>query len=1502
MEHTMLVTIRHESRMNTLSLATSRQSLVWLGACGETSPRNAFASVELTYRGLLIRTVHGVLIRIPGKEATMEGPLLVDADASAMVGLIRPDDSELLGLFVRPFDQNALTRAFIVMPHGSYMDIGRGQACSLRYGSTYVSTSHARISCEREGFYVQDLRSGNGTFVNCEALSPYQLRALEPGDVVQIQDLSLVVGRGFLATSLPAEVSVAPMDASRVVAERELAHVDCRPVDEDVQPTFYPAPLLTESLAVPSLSIDSPPERSQREDRPLVLQVGPSFLMGLGSVSMGGTAVFRLIRGDFGIDLMPSICMALALFVGMVVWPFASAIYGRKQERMKELVRRERYVAYLDDISDVLSDAVLNQERFLRSAYRPVEDLLDRARRQSPLLMSHANEGEDFLRLRVGIGNRNLEAHIEWPEQHFLLQRDVLWTDLAELRQSVPELRGVPVTIDLMRSRVMGIVGERLVAWEFLRGLLVQVCALYSYEEVRIACICDEDTWGQWEPFAYVPHAYDNANVVENRLCALTVGGAERLDSLISHSHDSSSDHYVVACSNPVLLRRTSLLKSAQEQDGNVSLVFVSTGLHDLPRECELMVELGNPSDDIASEGGGRLFMRADTKGTSVSFEPDIMVDLGRVWDFALDLSRIRVGSQREDRRMGGFVGFLELLEAGNVSHLAVRQRWASADPSRTLSVPVGMGPDGSPVSIDLHERADGPHALVAGMTGSGKSEFIATLVLSLSVCHSPEEVSFLLIDYKGGGLAGAFANGSRSLPHVSGTITNLDGRSISRALLSLRSELIRRQKVLRSTRELVGEATMDIHRHLALYRQGVVEQPLSHLFVIADEFAELRQQEPAFMDELMSAARIGRSLGIHLILATQKPSGVVNDQIWSNARLKVSLKVADAADSREMLRRDDAASLTHPGSFIALVGYDETLWEGQAAYAGCPYVPCDSFEPRQDDAVYLVSKEGQVIDSLRPISPARAKSLCELDAVVDELARVASERGVHARALWLEPLPQCIPLEDLRSTYGSVHGTRMTALVGEIDDPSSQKRLALAIDLRSTANVLFYGIQGSGAEGMLRLTIVSLAQDIDASGLWVYVLDGGEGLLRPLAGLPHVGGLVCPGDDDGVFQLFRVIEAELERRRRNHAHGMEPATMILAIANLEAFVEAHPSYEERLGILARDGARLGLHVLAVADGVASVHGRLRTHFDLVLPTILGDEADYAYLFGGLCAAVPPKQWRRGLVRVDDQVLEFQGATFGEDPKDENRLIDEFIGRFEKAEGNVVPRVPTLPEHVYAEHLTDGHQIPWLPVGLVKRNVEPMCHPLERGSALLVVANDGRRLESYVRGVCDVLRGSGVQAWCVMDAMSCLGQKEGDEHVWDMDETLHALRSDVSRVKALDLVVVMGAPQTMGELPAEAREVLEQMLTSGRSASGPSFVLSCESWRLSGLYDTWYRAASWGGRVLWAGEGFLDQTLFRVPHDALDSQRSAQANDGVLVESGAALSVRLLEGTSGDAR
>ena len=362
-------------------------------------------------------------------------------------------------------------------------------------------------------------------------------------------------------------------------------------------------------------------------------------------------------------------------------------------------------------------------------------------------------------------------------------------------------------------------------------------------------------------------------------------------------------------------------------------------------------------------------------------------------------------------------VTFMEMYGAETFEDLQVSSRWKKNAPYKSLAVPIGLRGKDDIVQLNLHEKAHGPHGLIAGTTGSGKSETIQSYILSLAVNFHPHDVVFLLIDYKGGGMANLFKN----LPHLLGTITNLDGAQSMRALASINAEIHRRER-------LFGEFEVNhINQYQKKFKNGEATEPLPHLFLISDEFAELKVNQPDFIKELVSIARVGRSLGVHLILATQKPSGVVDDQIWSNSRFKIALKVADRSDSNEMLHTPDAAEITQTGRAYLQVGNNEVYELFQSTWSGADYQPDKDDMGIEDHTIYLINDLGQYeilnedLSGLEDVDEIKEVPT-ELDAIVQNIKLLSEEQNIPpVPQPWLPPLKERIALEELEEVQPAV-------------------------------------------------------------------------------------------------------------------------------------------------------------------------------------------------------------------------------------------------------------------------------------------------------------------------------------------------------------------------------------------------------------------------------------------------------------------------------------------------
>ena len=391
-----------------------------------------------------------------------------------------------------------------------------------------------------------------------------------------------------------------------------------------------------------------------------------------------------------------------------------------------------------------------------------------------------------------------------------------------------------------------------------------------------------------------------------------------------------------------------------------------------------------------------------------------------------------------------------------------------------SLKAPIGIDSSGRIIDLDIHERFHGPHGLIAGSTGSGKSELIITYILSLAVNYHPDDVSFILIDYKGGGLTGAFEKRNIKLPHLVGTITNIDTVGLQRALTSIQSELRRRQRIFYDARTLTNEGTIDIYKYQRLYHQGIVTKPVPHLLIICDEFAELKQQQEEFLDELISVARIGRSLGVHLILATQKPAGIVNDQIRSNSKFGICLKVQEREDSIDVIKRPDAAEIKKVGQFYLQVGNNEYFVLGQCAWSGAPYYPTSKLKKKISNSIEFVSDIGAVIKEVDNGSVAIQNSQGEeLTNVVEYLYKLAESEQIKTEQLWLNSIPETIYIDNIKNKYKYKQKAEgIEIAIGEFDDPYNQRQGILTLDLMNQGNILVYGNAESGKENLLSTII----------------------------------------------------------------------------------------------------------------------------------------------------------------------------------------------------------------------------------------------------------------------------------------------------------------------------------------------------------------------------------------------------------------------------------------------
>lgn len=1418
----------------------------------------------------------------------------------------------------------------------AHITIGSGEGCDIVCKDSTLDSVHCDLFFDAASTYITARSQTEPVQLNGTTVAINTRIDTRYGDVLSIGDFSIAIGSQFISMNCPPNIRIARSSPLREIVHKDFLERSPMPETSQKGPlSFFPSPRLLRSIHRRSVAIDAPPAVTKPDDTPVLMQIGPSFLMGFSSFFMIFYTVSRMREGATWIQVAPQIAMSVSMMAGMILWPFINRFYMRRKERKDERKRHESYTRYLNRLEADLAGEIELQSSILRENRVDTTSVIEQARVLSPHLMNRSPYHADFFFVRLGVGSEPLDIDLTYPNFSFSMDTDNLSKYVEDMQKNQPVIENVPVGINITESPSYGIIAERKTAWSFLRGLLIQICGLYSYSDIRVVMLSSDDD-EEWAFLKRLSHTFTTDK--RFRFIAKDRNDVARLDRMLASdlekrlernsfnsSYASDDTFYVIVCPDRQLLEQSATVQSLLKLRQNVgmTLVFLAEEIRFLPRECLEIIELPSPT---SNDTEGKVFTRDDITGTTRLFRPDIYTTVDDANVFANYMARaVLPVSASEMRSLPESLGFLEMFEAGNIEQFSITQHWRDADASRTIAAQIGVDDQAQPFMLDLHEDYHGPHGLIAGTTGSGKSEFIITYVLSLAATYPPDQVAFVLIDYKGGGLAGAFANDRYNLPHLAGTITNLDGAAIARSLVSIKSELQRRQRVFNEARERTGEPTMDIYKYLSYYRQGVLSEQVPHLFLIADEFAELKQQEPEFMDELISAARIGRSLGVHLILATQKPSGVVNDQIWSNSRFKISLKVADASDSKEMIRRDDAAQISNPGRFFMLVGYNESFSAGQSAYTGTKYAPVPNFEPKKDDAVTLMSSTGEAILSIRPPSEAHVTKESELNVTLDAICDAAEAQKLVARPLWLPSLPEYVSLDYLFEHYEFEErepASLVTAL-GLIDNPSNQSQYLYTLDIAQANNVAFYGSVSSGIDAIANSALACLIRNYTPEEFIFYAVDCGSGILSSFREAPHCGGVTLEDDTTATYNLFSYIRQLIDQRRTLFApYGGNYASYYRAskldenlpsiprigivISNIAAFYEFFPILEDTLTSLAREAPRFGIHFLVIASTPTDPQIRIRSLFGQSVVASFSQEDDFNYLLGSLRSVVLPTRMCQGLVEEDEKILTYQGAQLGNDPSEgvsgttEVEAIRDICQQVAADwEGEKAPAIPMVPDVVYPH--TMPRDISYgraaVPVGYATRNVSAFTLDTVRIPSALFTSNDSTTLRSYALALLDVLDSSEEKCLFVDDAGILEGRDSGSI-IRDMEEFSEVLEEVKAGSRRYDIICFTSIMTTLSAM--DNSRVLEDYIERQMYGKTTSVLLISEAWKMNNIYDSWYRIFCAGAQFVWIGPGHEGQSIVTLPLLPPEDRLAGGSDTGFSVIHGVATRVKVMQQFSVD--
>lgn len=1050
--------------------------------------------------------------------------------------------------------------------------IGRSSTQELCLKSAGISLCHALLQAKDTEWELVDQASTNGCYVNGDRITRH---TVVPGDVIYLGNVMLLMGKDSIfvpeqiADTRLSEISY----CKTVIEEKEAGTAIC---------------LTPEPVQKLTMEIELPLAKGTQENLPAIFVLGPSITMGLSSTAMGLFSFWLAAeRKQDLLSVVPTLLMSLSMALGTILWPLLSKRYERKQQRRKEEKRCYVYSCYLLEVKQRIQQAMQEETAYLQHWYPPVSKLCVDFLAQKPYRLRCVNHA-DWLHVVLGQGSCPTGVDLQIPHVSSMTQ-DVLLDKLHGLQAGQFRLENVPIVADLRECQSLCLEGERSVCIDTLLNILLQLVIQQPEKETRI-CIAADKALISREKLFCLPHLF----VDRQRLLVWDETSAGRCRRLLEAVVDDEGIKDVIVCILEPCLT-DSLQLPAHEK------------IHQLRWSDTL-----NNAADLQLQINGRSVRWPQRHA---DFTIDTCTERQRRAAFVQ-----RSAYPKDSARGKKMLSFLKLFHCHSVEELQIASRYQGSDAAKSLRVIIGQSADGGELYLDAHEHSHGPHGLLAGMTGSGKSECLLTYLLSLAVTFSCQDVSFLLIDFKGGTMANALAK----LPHTAGIITNLDKGILMRCMCAIEGELTRRQQQLADTGERYGISSMDIDKYMQLRKQHPSLTAMPHLFLVADEFAELKQLFPAVLDHLRQCARIGRSLGIHLLLATQKPFGVVDEQIWSNARFRLCLKVADRNDSMDMLKKDSAVHLQHPGQLFLQVGHDEVFVQGQSAWTQAPYDPCG----KEASDLYLsyYDSDGNMQD-LPMAGGTVAKT--ELEAVCDALCAISTER---AAPLWMPPLKPNLQQEELPA--------KETALtLGLLDDLVHQQQIPFSMSVWDGRNLAVCGMVGSGKSMFVETLIQSC---LVKSENILYLFDFDKPLFMKYAQYQQVAAVFQREDAEGIQSFFSFMRRMIKQRRAQRSEQ----GILCILHNYEVFHELYQELEEELLYLLREGKKYGIVCCITTAVLQQIPMRIQACLEDWYALQCAQHEDYSYLFSCEQSCIPLTQPGCGLMKYNDTLCMFQIAVY----------------------------------------------------------------------------------------------------------------------------------------------------------------------------------------------------------------------------------------------------------------
>jgi S-DNA-T family DNA segregation ATPase FtsK/SpoIIIE len=1042
-------------------------------------------------------------------------------------------------------------------------------------------------------------------------------------------------------------------------------------------PLFNRNTRIKEKLPQEKITVLDPPEAPVKPQDNIIMNLLPAIAMLIITVVVRG-----FMSSTSSTFVIFSVCS-----MGMGILTTIFGFVNGKRKYVKDCQKRvDDYGRYIEQKKEQISTMRQKELSILNNTYYDPARELQVVNDFEMQLFDREPEDEDFLCCYLGSGKVKSRQEIDFKKQEKFETSDELAKIPEQIHDMFQYIDHAPVTVNIKDANAVGVIGTSETNDAFFRNMVLDIAIRHYYENVRMYALIDQNE-KKYAWLKLLPHFQNeekDRNIVYDVESKNNV--FENLYKELSRreENDIKKEHIVIFVMHEWGIKNHPLSQFIDKASKlNATFIFFETADENIPLNCSRIIKL----DDDAH---GKVLLAEDsTSYQQFEYMPFSDEEAQMITRKMAPIYCETVSLENSLRKN---ISLFELLHIYSTSDLDLQERWNVSRVYDSMAAPLGVNAKNEIVYLNLHEKAHGPHGLVAGTTGSGKSEILQTFILSAATLFHPYEISFMIIDFKGGGMVNQF----KELPHLIGAITNIDGREIERSLKSIKAELLKRQT-------LFAEANVNhIDKYIRLYKEGKVKTALPHLVIIVDEFAELKAEQPEFMKELISAARIGRSLGVHLILATQKPSGQVNEQIWSNSKFKLCLKVQTKEDSKEVLKSPLAAEIREPGRAYLQVGNNEIFELFQSAYSGGSASIDDSGSQRgyKLQTIDMAGRRNVIFE--KRVRKSAERSETELEALVRYIAKYCTDSGIEKLpGICMPPLEEKIIFEQMKEPATGV-GTNVA--LGIYDDPDNQIQGQYCYDCMED-NMLIIGAAQTGKTTLLQTFIRAIAEQYSPEDVSIYIMDFASKALAVLSELNHIGGVVTVSEDERMKHLIRMLLKEMTKRKNLFAqmgitsyHSYREAGYrdlphyIIIIDNFGALKELYSEYEDEVLHMLREGISVGITFIVTALQTSVLGYRYMSNFGNRIALNCNEKSEYGNIFDR-CRMEPRNVSGRSLISMNKLVYECQLYLPFEGDKEIERVskikdfVEECNRKYRGIKAREIPEVPEMLTGLYvAEH------------------------------------------------------------------------------------------------------------------------------------------------------------------------------------------------------------------------